>query len=217
MASLTSCPAAASRARSVWEDDPPGNRCTAADKRCRPDPDRGHHNQRRNTNQINRVRRLTPAQTGDPSDVINTANHADHRCGWIGWSVPSGRRSRCRGDVAARHRRVQSPAGIGNPPTGHGQLPEALGCFRRWKVEVVGHGQGSAPTQLRLRAASATAAWEPVQGQGQPIGAVHRGRHTPLCTGQGPSPCWGLSRTTAASAAPDDTTVLASTCWSYCR
>ena len=85
-------------------------------------------------------------------------------------------------DVAPGHRRVESPAGIGNAPTSHRQLPVALGCLRRWKVEVVGDRQ-----RFRTNAAEISSCLSHSR-QGASVGieghptvrAIHCGGNTPL-------------------------------------
>ena len=79
--------------------------------------------------------------------------------------------------------------------------------------------RGSAPTQLRLRAASATAAMAPRSGSRatQRFGQSTTAATPRLDAAMAPSPCWGRSRTTAASAPPGGTTVLTCTWWSYWR
>ena len=86
---------------------------------------------RGNTDEEDRIAGLLPGQASHTADVIHTTNHADHRRGvdrlhravvLFGLVVER--------DIASSDGSVEGTAGIGNPAAGHGQLPEALGCFR---------------------------------------------------------------------------------------
>ena len=64
-------------------------------------------------------------------------------------------------DVAGDDGGAEGFAGVGQAFDGAAELPEVVGLFGVGEVQAVGDGSGVAPTQERLRAASATAIWAP--------------------------------------------------------
>ena len=137
---------------------------------------------------------FAPGQAPQLGQIVHQAHHAHHRRGLDGLHGAIGQAGFVvQRDVATGNGGIQLPAGLGEAPAGHRQLPVTGGRFRRGEVEIVGNRQGLSADAAEVAGSFSHRRHGPPLGvEGHPaVGAIHHGCHATARCRHGALPLLG--------------------------